>query len=193
MSTPVPQHNVRVQQQYLKLTRADQAFTASDSVTFVEPIVTHAPSQKIAAKQWLKGYQYGPLWVPPLVGPGTLANLLLAYYAKSELKRNLYLGAAIGIFSILPITFFYMEPGINGASKWKVQTLLKDEGFSMPDTHLLFPSAHRHGGTMASRQWAEKTDMKELILFWRSVNNWRAVIAFFAAGLSGWATFSETV
>ena len=85
-----------------------------------------------------------------------------------------------------------MEPGINGASKWKVQTLLKDEGFSMPDTTVFYPSAHRHGGTLASRKWAERTDMRDLILFWRKVNNYRAVIAVLAAGLSGWATFGGT-
>ncbi|KAK4553841.1 hypothetical protein LTR86_009016 [Recurvomyces mirabilis] len=166
-------------------------FTASDSLTFVEPIVRHAPNAKTMAKQWLAGYQYGPLWVPPLIGPGTLANLLLAYTNRYDTSlRNVYIAAAVGIFSILPITFFYMEPGINGASKWKVQTLLKDEGFSMKDTTIYYPSAHRHGSTQASRRWAETTDMKDLILFWRAVNNWRAVIAIAAAGLSGWATFS---
>jgi hypothetical protein len=144
------------------------------------------------AKQWLKGYQYGPLWVPPLIGPGTLANVLLAYVNRENVvRRNVYIAAAVGIFSILPITFLYMEPGINGASKWKVQTLLRDEGFSMKDTTVFYPSAHRHGGTLASRRWAEGTDMKDLILFWRRVNNWRAVIAMVAAGLSGWATFAE--
>lgn len=142
------------------------------------------------AKQWLQGYQYGPLWVPPLIGPGTLANTFLAYTASTVTQRNLYIAAAISIFSILPITFFYMEPGINGASKWKVQTLLKDEEFKMEDTTIYYPSAHRHGSTQSSRRWAEQTDMKDLILFWRSVNNWRWVIAGVAAGLSGYATFS---
>lgn len=141
------------------------------------------------AKQWLHGYQYGPLWVPPLIAPGTLANVFLAYSAPSPAHRNFYIAAAVGIFSIMPITFLYMEPGINGASKWKVQTLLKDEGFSMKDTTIYYPSVNRHGSTQASRRWAEKTDMKELILFWRRVNNWRWVIAGVAAGLSGYATF----
>lgn len=143
------------------------------------------------AKQWLHGYQYGPLWVPPLVAPGTLANLYLAYLSQSSAtQRNLYLMAGLGIFSILPITFFYMEPGINGACKWKVQTLLKDEGFHMKDTSIFYPSAHRQGGTQASRRWADKTAMKDLILFWRYVNNWRWVIAGVAAGLSGLATLA---
>lgn len=143
------------------------------------------------AKQWLHGYQYGPLWVPPLIAPATLSNLYLAYLAQrasSPAQQNIYLAAAIGIFSILPITFFYMEPGVNGASKWKVQTLLKDEGFQMKDTRIWYPSAHMHGSTQASRRWAEGTNMKELILFWRRVNNWRWVIAGGAAALSGWAT-----
>jgi len=144
------------------------------------------------ARQWLHGYQYGPLWVPPLVGPGTIANVFLAYIATTSFERNLYIAAAAGIFSILPITFFYMEPGINGASKWKVQMLLKDEGFSMPDTTIYFPHAHRHGSTQASKRWAEKTDMKELILFWAKVNNFRWAIAFVAAALSGYATFRQS-
>ncbi|EMC97982.1 hypothetical protein BAUCODRAFT_31989 [Baudoinia panamericana UAMH 10762] len=166
-------------------------FTASDSLTFVEPIVNHASSQKVMAKQWLNGYQYGPLWVPPLVAPGTLANVYLALSAPEPFQRSLYITAAMGIFSILPITFFYMEPGINGATKWKVQTLLKDEGFNMEDTSIWYPSAHRHGSTQASRQWAEETDMKDLILFWRRVNNFRWVLALSAVALSGYATFAH--
>lgn len=142
------------------------------------------------AKQWLQGYQYGPLWVPPLIASSTVANGFLAYAAQTPRQRNLYIAAAVGIFSVLPLTFFYMEPGINGALKWKVETLLKDEGYSMKETTALVPSAHRHGSTESSRRWAEKTDIKELILFWRWVNNCRWVIAGVAAGLSGYATFS---
>jgi hypothetical protein len=173
---------------------ADTGFTASDSVTFVEPIIQHAPNQKTMAKQWLHGYQYGPLWVPPLVAPGTIANLYLAYLAHATnhvRSRNLYIAAAVGIWSILPITFFYMEPGINGASKWKVESLLKDEGFKMEKTTWWYPSAHRHGSTQASRRWAEGTDMRSLIVYWRKVNNWRAVVALLAGVGSGVATFSQ--
>ena len=144
------------------------------------------------AKQWFHGYSCGPLWVPPLIGPGTLANLFLAYTARAEGQRNAYLAAAVGIFSILPITFLYMEPGINGACKWRVQMLLADEGFRLRETTVWFPSAHRQGATQASRAWAERTEMRGLILFWRRVNDWRWVIAFAAAAASGWATLSGT-
>ena len=147
------------------------------------------------AKQWYHGYSYGPSWVPPLVAPGTIANLYLAYLCATSsvpdiARRNCYIAAAIGIFSILPITFFYMEPGINGASKWKVQALLRDEGFSMPETSILMPSSVKHGSTAESRRWAERSEMRDLIRFWQGVNNVRWVIGGLAAGLSGWATFA---
>ena len=142
------------------------------------------------AKQWYHGYSYGPSWVPPLIMPGTLSNVYLAVMAFDPVTRNCYIAAAIGIFSILPITFFYMEPGINGALKWKVQSLLRDEGFSMPHTTIYMPSSRRHGSTAASRRWADKTDMKQLIKFWQRINNVRWVIGGVAAMLSGYATFS---
>ena len=174
----------------LALTATVTGFTLSDSLTFVQPIVTHAPNQKIAAKQWYHGYSYGPMWVPPLIAPGTLSNLCLALLASDPLKRNCYIAATLGIFSILPITFFYMEPGINGASKWKVQSLLKDEGFHLPETTIFVPSSVKHGSTQASRKWADGTDMRDLIKFWQRVNNVRWVIAGVAAMLSGYATLA---
>ena len=81
-----------------------------------------------------------------------------------------------------------MEPGINGASKWKVQSLLKDEGFSMPHTTVYMPSSRKHGSTEASRKWAEETDMKQLIEFWQRINNFRWVIGGIAAATSGYAS-----
>ena len=167
---------------------AEPGFTASDSLTFVQPILSHAPNQKVMAKQWLHGYQYGPYWVPPLIAPATLANLYLALGSQDLVKRGMYVVAAMGIFSILPITFFYMEPGINGACKWKVQSLLKEEGFSMPETSVFVPSSVKHGSTAASRRWADGSEMGELIQFWRRVNNLRWIIAGFAAVCSGMAT-----
>jgi hypothetical protein len=174
-----------------QLTATNTGFTASDSVTFVQPIVDHAPNAKIMAKQWLRGYQYGPLWVPPLVMPGTLSNVFLAAFSPDTEQRRMYILAAVGIFCILPITFLYMEPGINGASKWKAQQILGDEWIQMEETTIFRPSAHKHGSTQASRRWAEKTDMKSLILFWRRVNNIRWVVGGLAAMASGYATFSR--
>lgn len=141
------------------------------------------------ARQWLHGYQYGPYWVPPLIAPATFSNLYLALSSQDPVKRGLYVVAAMGIFSILPITFLYMEPGVNGACKWKVQSLLKEEGFHMPDTSVFVPSSVKHGSTAASRRWAEGSKMEELIRFWRKVNNVRWVIAGCALVCSGWATF----
>jgi hypothetical protein len=166
-------------------------FTLSDSFTFVQPIVEFAPDAKTMARQWLRGYQYGPIWVPPLVMPGTAANVFLALSSTDMKLKYCYALAAACIFAIAPITFLYMEPGINGALKWKVQSLLKEEGFHMKDTKIWLPHAHRHGSTQASRRWAERTEIKELILFWRHVNNFRWMLGGVAAALSGWATLSQ--
>ncbi|KAI5367669.1 hypothetical protein Slin15195_G028000 [Septoria linicola] len=166
--------------------------TAQYSFILVDPTIAHAPNEKIMAKLWLQAYQLGPYWVPPLILPGTIANLYLAISStQSSWQRYSYLFAACSIFSILmPITFFYMEPGINGACKWKVQLLLKEEGFMMPDTTIWKPSAHCHGGTQKSREWAEKTSIIELMLFWRKINNLRWILAALATIASAWATFS---
>ena len=168
----------------------DPGFAASDSLTLVQPIIKHAPNQKLMAKQWLHGYQYGPYWVPPLIAPGTLANVYLAWSSQGQSGGLLHAMAAIAIFSILPITFLYMEPGINGACKWKVQSLLEDEGFSMPETSIFVPSSVKHGSTQASRRWAERTQMKELIQAWQRVNNVRWAVAGLATVLSGIATLA---
>lgn len=141
------------------------------------------------AKQWYQGYKLGPYWVPTFVAPATFSNLYLALTARDPLQRDLYLLAAAGIFSILPITFLYMEPGVNGASKWRLESLLRDEGVKMPETSIWWPSTLRHGSTQASRRWAEDTNMETLILFWRKVNNFRWTVAGTAACLSGAATF----
>lgn len=86
-----------------------------------------------------------------------------------------------------------MEPGINGALKWKVQSLLKDEGMQLSETSVFLPSTNKHGSTMASRRWAERTELRELVLYWRYVNNVRWVLGGVAAGLSGYATFHSQV
>lgn len=176
-----------------KLIPANRASDA-DSFILVDPIVAHAPNEKTMAMLWLHAYQLGPLWVPPLILPGTVSNAYLASLAPSgSWQRLFYLVAAGCIFGILvPITFFYMEPGINGACKWRVESLWKDEGFHLPETTLWKPSAHRHGGTARSRAWAEKSNMKELVLCWRKVNNLRWMLGGLAAFLSGIATFSRT-
>lgn len=78
-------------------------------------------------RQWLNGYQYGLVWVPPPpIAPATVANAFLTYSAPLPRQSNDYVAAATCIFSIMLITFFYMKPGIDGAAKWKVQLLCDD-------------------------------------------------------------------
>lgn len=70
-----------------------------------------------------------------------------------------------------------IEPGINGAAKWKTPTLLNDEGFSLPETTIFMPSARKHGGTQASRRMGgedghERADPLLAIREQLSVGHW---------------------
>ncbi len=159
--------------------------TAQDSVSIV-PMILHAPP-KLMAKQWLTIYQCGPYWVRPLCAAGTLCNGYLAWIGSPGLQQNLYIAATIAMGSVLPITFLFFEPGVNGACKWKVQSLLRDEGFEMPPFNGL-PSSVRHSATASTKAWADKTDMSELVSTWGQLNHGRWIIGLLAAGLSGFAT-----
>lgn len=151
------------------------------------PLLSYAPPN-LLAKQWLLAYQFGPKFVPPLVVGGTVCNGLLAYYATSRTARALYIVAALLVWSIAPFTIFYMEPGINGAGKWKVATMLKDEGFKMEENGRGVPDVHRHTATQSARQWADKTDMKDIVRAWTRINALRYMITFVSAFASGYAT-----
>ncbi|KAL2267025.1 hypothetical protein VTJ83DRAFT_4302 [Remersonia thermophila] len=79
------------------------------------------------ARQWYALYRQGPRWVPPVVLSGALSNLYLYLFAPdsqpSPYTRHSLLAAALLTLSVLPLTFFYFEPGINGACKWKYAQL----------------------------------------------------------------------
>jgi hypothetical protein len=92
--------------------------------------------------------------------------------------------AAVGIGSIIPYTLLYMEPGVNGAGKWKAESLLKDEGVKMEDGQ----GVNKHTATAAARQWAEGQEMKDIVQRWSEINGWRWVITGAAAVASGLAT-----
>ena len=141
----------------------------------------------VIAKLWLHMYQFGPVWVRPIAAAGTLSNVFLACANPASLQRTLYAAAALAIGSIFPITFMYFEPGINGAGKWRAQTLLRDEGFSMPHGNGI-PSVYRHSASSTVKKWAEKTDMADIVARWGNSNNGRWIVAATAAVVSGYAT-----
>lgn len=165
--------------------------TLQDSLSSCQPIIKHAPTQKVLARQWLQMYQYGPLWVIPLVWLGAGSNGYLAWQSpQGSAARLQYAAATIVYFAVLPMTFFYMEPGVNGAAKWKVQSLLHDEGFSMPEGSVFRPSAYKHAANHAWRRWAEQVEMKVIVQLWVRTNNLRWIMAAAAAVVSGYATLS---
>jgi hypothetical protein len=94
----------------------------------------------------------------------------------------------MGIWSIIPYTLLYMEPGINGSGKWKAQTLLKDEGLDMEENGRGLPDVMKHTGTPEARSWAEGKEMKEVVQTWSDINGWRWVVVGVAAVASGAAS-----
>ncbi|KAK4248098.1 hypothetical protein C7999DRAFT_13901, partial [Corynascus novoguineensis] len=157
---------------------------------------------KLLARQWLALYQQGPRWVPPLVHTGALSNLYLAFSSSSSSGSGgssspfLYLAAALVTFSVLPLTFLVMEPGINGACKWKVAEVLKgdkgDDGESVNlpvargggERSIGMPSVTRHSASEGSKRSAEEVGMGELVVSWARMNHMRWVMGIVAGGLS---------
>ena len=87
----------------------------------------------------------------------------------------------------MPYTFFYMEPGINGAGKWKAQGLLKDEGLAMEEGKGT-PDVRKHSATPETRKWAEGNEMKVIVQRWGEISAWRWVIMSVATAASGIAS-----
>jgi hypothetical protein len=150
------------------------------------PLLTHAPP-KILAKQWLQAYQFAPVFVAPLIIAGTLSNALLAFFTGQES----YWAAALMIGSVIPYTAVYMEPGINGAGKWKCQELLKNDdggsGFRLLEGNGTKADTAREGW----KRWAEKVEMKEIVEVWAWTNGCRYVLTGIAVVVSGVATVVE--
>lgn len=94
--------------------------------------------------------------------------------------------AAISSIAIMPLTLFYMEPGINGAGKWKVQELLRDEGFRLEETTWF--GVDKQTARESTRRWAEKTDMREIVTIWGQTNKWRWVMTAIGTAASAYAT-----
>ncbi|OCK98186.1 uncharacterized protein K441DRAFT_655146 [Cenococcum geophilum 1.58] len=161
--------------------------TFAYNAILLPPLLSHAPP-KLLAKEWLQAYQYGPTFVRPLIISSTISNALLAYYTTDKLSNILYIVAAISSIAVMPLTLLYMEPGINGAAKWKVQELLRDEGFQLKENTRVMPRVDRQTARESTRRWAEKTDMREIVTIWGKVNRWRWVMTAIGIAASAHAT-----
>lgn len=80
-----------------------------------------------------------------------------------------------------------MEPGVNGAGKWKAQLLLEEDGFVMPVNEGGMPSVWTHSASPDSKRWAEGAEMKDIVRRWGEINMYRAYLVGFAAFVSGFA------
>ncbi|ORX98682.1 hypothetical protein BCR34DRAFT_146686 [Clohesyomyces aquaticus] len=155
------------------------------------PLLSYAP-EALLAKQWLQAYAYGPVFVPPLILSGTLCNVLLAYSSPTTSMKLLYGLAAAFTWIIMPFTLLYMEPGVNGAGKWKVERLLVDEDgdkrYMMKENEGWLPRVDRHTATGEARAWAEGVRMRDIVERWVVVNRWRFWVTALAMGVSAVAT-----
>ena len=81
-----------------------------------------------------------------------------------------------------------MEPGINGAGKWKAQSLLKDEGVVMDENAKVIPDVRKHTATLEARKWADGVEMKDIVQRWSEISGWRWVITSVATVATGAAS-----
>lgn len=160
-------------------------FTFAYSHVAIPPMTTHA-SPKLLARQWLQAYQFASVFVAPLILLGASSNAILAYMT-SELTRTsaLYIISAILNASIIPYTALYMEPGVNGAGKWKAQELLRDDGFTLNGRGA---GTDKDTASESAKRWAETVDMKTIAETWARTNAWRYVITGIALVISASAT-----
>ncbi|KAF2805175.1 uncharacterized protein BDZ99DRAFT_450751 [Mytilinidion resinicola] len=152
-------------------------------------LLSTSPSEKQLAKQWYHAYALGPSFVPPLIISGTLSNLLLAYVntAANSISRSANTLAALCVASIIPMTLAYMEPGVNGAGKWKAASLLRDEGFELEDNGTASPGVDRQSASEATKKWADEVEMRTIVETWIRLNMWRCWIGALAVGTSSYA------
>ncbi|KAH7094267.1 hypothetical protein FB567DRAFT_585653 [Paraphoma chrysanthemicola] len=150
-------------------------------------MVSHA-SPKLLARQWLQAYQFAPVFVAPLIILGASSNAVLAYVNVNSTRTSyLYGAAALLNTSIIPYTALYMEPGVNGAGKWKAQQLLREDGLTLNGRGA---GTDKDTASETSKQWAEKVDMKTIAETWARTNAWRYVITGIALVLSTVANIS---
>lgn len=172
---------------YESCTDIFSGLTFTYSHVVIPPMTAHAPP-KLLAKQWLQAYQFAPAFVAPLILLGTSSNVLLSYltYEVSSNSSALYATAAVLTASIVPYTALYMEPGVNGAGKWKAQQLLQGD-FELRDAG---QGTDRDTARVSWKSWAETVDMKTIAEVWARTNAWRYVITGAATLISATATIS---
>ncbi|KAK4196285.1 hypothetical protein QBC40DRAFT_313873, partial [Triangularia verruculosa] len=160
------------------------------------PVLTPPTAKKLLAKQWYLIYRQGPNWVPPIVNSAALSNVYLWYYhSKARLQGRLYLLSAGLLWGVVGVTFYYFETGIDGACKWRLARLLKEEEEGQGGIKIkpekkgwIIPGVDGHTASDGSKKWGEETGMRELVLGWVRRNHWRWVGVGVAGGLSGWAS-----
>lgn len=85
----------------------------------------------------------------------------------------------------MPFTKLYMEPGVNGAAKWKAQGLLKGE---VKLGKVGNTGVRKDTAMEKSKKWADSVEMKDLVRSWGETNAVRWMITLAGAVASGLAS-----
>lgn len=161
-------------------------FTFAYTHALLPPLLSHAPP-KLLARQWLQAYQFAPVYVAPLILLGLASNTLLAIMSPSY--NYLYAVAALLNASVIAYTALYMEPGVNGAGKWKVREMLRGEDrVGKKEWVVGRQGTGKDTAREEWKRWAESVDMCVIVECWGRANAVRYVVAGVAVGLSAMAT-----
>ncbi|OQO08373.1 hypothetical protein B0A48_06243 [Cryoendolithus antarcticus] len=135
---------------------------------FIPPLLLHTDDRTLAL-QWLSAYQFGARYVRPLATASTLSSayLLFSVLRSSNAELTMRLSYLLGFISLpllLAYTLMIMEPGVNGALKYKSKLLIGDK--------VKFQGRAKVGeehetASEASKEWAEKTGVRELLAYGR--------------------------
>ncbi|KAF3044558.1 hypothetical protein E8E11_005674 [Didymella keratinophila] len=98
----------------------------------------------------------------------TSSNALLSYLTNNVPSYGsvLYATAAVLTASIIPYTALYMEPGVNGAGKWKAQELLRGE-FELRGAG---QGTDKDTARVSWKSWAETVEMQTIAELWAKTN-----------------------
>lgn len=161
---------------------------------FLPPVLKHS-EERVLAQQWLEAYQFGARYVRRLMQAIVYCNVYLAARAvglarRSEPKTPLantampgHLAAMLVFMSIMAYTLIVMEPGINGALKVKVETIMGENEVDLKHDNVPV-GEERQTATSAWKERAQRESLRSLILVWKRCNDWRMAGAALSAAVS---------
>ncbi|KAK6430538.1 hypothetical protein LTR95_013308 [Oleoguttula sp. CCFEE 5521] len=145
---------------------------------FIPPLLLHTDDRGLAL-QWLSAYQFGARYVRPLAVTSTLssASLLFSALTSTSSDTTIQISYLIGFLSLpllLAYTLLVMEPGVNGALKYKAKLLVGKKVRFQGRAKI---GEEHETASEASKKWAEGTGVRDLLAVWKRDNDLRMVVS----------------